>query len=70
MVSSAADIACDVIYEQNRSPYEGVIEVAKNMGADLIVLSSHGRPGIEEPVMGSQATKLLTYKMILALVVR
>ncbi len=61
---------CDVIHEQNRWPYEGIIAAAEKGGADLIVIGSHGRRGIEGLLMGSQATKLLTHTNIPALVVR
>jgi nucleotide-binding universal stress UspA family protein len=68
--AEAAGIECDVIHEQNRLPYEGVIEAAEKVGADLIVVGSHGRRGIEGLLIGSQTTKLLTHSKIPALVVR
>jgi nucleotide-binding universal stress UspA family protein len=68
--AEAAGIECDVIHEQNRLPYEGVIEAAEKVGADLIVVGSHGRRGIEGLLIGSQTTKLLTHNKIPALVVR
>jgi nucleotide-binding universal stress UspA family protein len=68
--AGAAGIECDVIHEQNRLPYEGVIEAAEKVGADLIVVGSHGRRGIEGLLIGSQTTKLLTHSKIPALVVR
>ena len=73
VVTSAAEVAgikCDMIHEQNRWPYEGIIEAAEKVGADLIVVGSHGRRGIEGLLIGSQATKLLTHTKIPALVVR
>jgi nucleotide-binding universal stress UspA family protein len=68
--TQAAGIECDVIHEQNRWPYEGEIEVAEKVGADLIIVGSHGRRGIEGLLIGSQTTKLLTHTKIPALVVR
>ena len=59
-----------MIYEQNRWPYEGIIEIAVKVGADLIVVGSHGRRGIEGLLLGSQAVKLLTHTKVPALVVR
>ena len=73
MVSSAAEAAgmeCDVIHEQNRWPYEGIIAAAEKVDADLIVIGSHGRRGIEGLLIGSQANKLLTHSKIPAVVVR
>ena len=68
--TKAAGIECDAIHEQNRLPYAGIIEAAEKVGADLIVVGSHGRRGIEGLLIGSQAAKLLTHTKIPALVVR
>jgi nucleotide-binding universal stress UspA family protein len=68
--AEAAGIESDVIQEQNRLLYEGIIEAAEKVGVDLIVVGSHGRRGIEGLLIGSQATKLLTHTKIPALVVR
>jgi nucleotide-binding universal stress UspA family protein len=68
--AEAAGIGCDVLHVQNRWPYEGVIEAAEKVGADLIVVGSHGRRGIEGLLLGSQTTKLLTHTKVPALVVR
>jgi nucleotide-binding universal stress UspA family protein len=68
--AETAGIKCNVIHEQNRWPYEGIIEAAEKVGADLIVVGSHGRRGIEGLLLGSQAIKLLTHTKIPALVVR
>ena len=68
--TEAAGIECDAIREQNRLPYAGIIEAAEKVGADLIVVGSHGRRGIEGLLIGSQAAKLITHTKIPALVVR
>jgi nucleotide-binding universal stress UspA family protein len=73
VVTSAADaegIKCDALHVQNRWPYEGIIEAAEKVGADLIVVGSHGRWGIQRLLLGSQATKLLTHTKVPTLVVR
>ena len=72
-ITSAAEaegIRCKVVQEQNRRPYKGIIDAAEKVGADLIVIGSHGRQGIEGLLLGSQAIKLLTHSKIPALVVR
>jgi nucleotide-binding universal stress UspA family protein len=68
--AEAAGIECDALHQQNRWPYEGVIEAAEKVGADLIVLGSHGRRGIAGLLLGSQAIKLLTHTKVPTLVVR
>ena len=73
VVTSAAEavgIKCDALHQQNRLPYEGIIEAAEKVTADLIVIGSHGRRGIQGLLLGSQTTKLLTHTKVPTLVVR
>ena len=72
-ITSAAEaegIRCKIVQEQNRRPYIGIIDAAERVGADLIVIGSHGRQGIEGLLLGSQAIKLLSHTKTHALVVR
>jgi nucleotide-binding universal stress UspA family protein len=68
--AEAAGIECDALHQDNRLPYEGVIEAAEKVAADLIVVGSHGRRGIAGLLLGSEATKLLTHTKVPTLVVR
>ena len=68
--AKAAGVSCDTVHVQNRYPYDGIIAAAQDGKADLIVIGSHGRRGLEGLLIGSQATKLLTHTKIPALVVR
>jgi nucleotide-binding universal stress UspA family protein len=49
---------------------EGVIEGARKAGADLLVLSTHGRSGFERTVLGSVADKVIRGTTLPALVIR
>ena len=49
---------------------EGIIEIADSQRADLIVMCSHGRSGIERWVFGSVAEKVLRCVNCLTLVIR
>jgi nucleotide-binding universal stress UspA family protein len=68
--AEAAGIECEALHQDNRLPYVGIIEAAEKVGADLIVLASHGRRGIAGLLLGSEATKLLTHTKVPTLVVR
>jgi nucleotide-binding universal stress UspA family protein len=68
--AEAAGIKCNALHQDNRLPYVGIIEAAEKVGADLIVLASHGRRGIAGLLLGSEATKLLTHTKVPTLVVR
>jgi nucleotide-binding universal stress UspA family protein len=68
--AKAAGLVCATVHQDNHWPYAGIIEAADNSGADLIVVGSHGRRGIEALLIGSQAAKLLTHTKIPTLIVR
>jgi nucleotide-binding universal stress UspA family protein len=68
--AETAGIEYDTLHLENRLPYEGIIEAAEKVGADLIVVGSHGRRGIAGLLLGSQAAKLLTHTKVPTLVVR
>ncbi len=65
-----AGIACDTIHQDSHWPYDGIIKAAEKCGADLIVMGSHGRRGLEGLLLGSQAMKLLTHTKIATLIIR
>jgi nucleotide-binding universal stress UspA family protein len=50
--------------------WRGIIEVAQAQGADLIVMGSHGRRGLEKLVLGSVAQRVLTHSPLPVLIVR
>ena len=50
--------------------HEGIIRAAKEVAADLIVMGSHGRKGLEKLVLGSVTQRVLGVSDIPVLVVR
>jgi nucleotide-binding universal stress UspA family protein len=42
-------------------PYEGILKVADEWNADLIILGTHGRTGISHLLMGSVAEKVIRH---------
>lgn len=50
--------------------WRGILEAAESMGADLIVMGSHGRRGLEKMVLGSVAQRVLSHSQLPVLVVR
>jgi nucleotide-binding universal stress UspA family protein len=47
-----------------------VIDHAKRVHADLVVMASHGRRGVQALLLGSETQKVLTHSEIPVLVVR
>jgi nucleotide-binding universal stress UspA family protein len=68
--AKAAGVACDVAHVQNRHAADAIIETAEKTGADLIVMGSHGRRGINRLILGAQAYEVLSRCKVPALIVR
>jgi nucleotide-binding universal stress UspA family protein len=50
--------------------YRGILETAESIDADLIVMGSHGRKGLEKFVLGSVAAQVLSHAHLPILIVR
>lgn len=64
------DVAIDLQHEVDEFPAEAIARAAKLKGCDLIVMSSHGRRGIQKIILGSQTSEVLVKTPIPVLVVR
>lgn len=51
-------------------PWEAIIDHAKRMQCDLVVMASHGRRGVSALLLGSETQKVLTHSTIPVLIVR
>jgi nucleotide-binding universal stress UspA family protein len=49
---------------------EGIVAAARTAGADLLVVGSHGRRGVDRVLLGSVATRVLRQSPVPVLVVR
>ena len=63
-------VECNLIHVPDEHPAEGIIATAAEIGADLIVMASHGRRGIDRLLLGSQANEVVTRSKVPVLVVR
>lgn len=50
--------------------WRGILETAASVGADLIVMGSHGRRGLEKMVLGSVTQRVLSHSHLPVFVVR
>ena len=66
----AAGIATEARIVENRVPHEGILESAVDLGADLIVMGSHGRRGLQRFLLGSVVQRVLSHADVPVLVVR
>src|SRR5690606_25902972 len=63
-------IKCDLIHVADKRPAEGIIDAAKRIGADLIVMGSHGRRGVNRLHLGSHANEVVSLSERPVLIVR
>lgn len=68
--AAAFGITAELSHEIDESPAQAIVRHAKLNGCDLIVMSSHGRRGVEKMLLGSQTSEVLAHTTIPVLVVR
>lgn len=68
--ASEYGVTVDLAHEIDTSPAEAIVRFAKLKGCDLIVMSSHGRRGVQKILLGSQTSEVLVGTTIPVLVIR
>lgn len=69
-IAKKQDVACATAHIKDQFPAEGIIAACMSHGCDLIVMASHGRRGLAQLLLGSQANKVLTMSSVPVLVCR
>jgi nucleotide-binding universal stress UspA family protein len=62
--------ACERRVIEGHVIYEGILDAAREFDADLIVMGSHGRLGLEKLLLGSTAQRVLSHTSLPVLIVR
>ncbi|MFT3777634.1 MAG: universal stress protein [Ottowia sp.] len=65
-----AGVAGETRVVESHAIWRGILDAAEQDGADLLVIGSHGRRGLEMLVMGSVTRSVLAHSKITTLVVR
>ncbi len=65
-----AGVKVDTSVIESHAAWRGVIDAAESLQADLIVMGSHGRSGLEKLVLGSVTQAVLSHTRLPVLVVR
>jgi len=68
--SQQAGLTCQSHTVEALHPWEAIIDHAKRMECDLLVMASHGRRGVSALLLGSETQKVLTHSKVPVLVVR
>ena len=70
VIFEAAGVTVDTSVVEAHAAWRGVVEAASGLEADLIVMGSHGRSGLEKLVLGSVTQAVLSHTHLPVLVVR
>lgn len=68
--ADAAGSMVEVLHVPERQPAQAIIETAEARGADLIIMGSHGRRGLQRLLLGSQASEVLARATVPVLIAR
>ena len=66
----AAGISVKTSVIEGQVIYKTIMEAAESVDADLIVMGSHGRKGLEKLVLGSVAAQVLSHAHLPVMIVR
>ena len=69
-LATGAGVPMETCVEEALPAAEGIVSAARAVGADLIVIGSHGRSGMARLLLGSVAGKVITLASVPVLVVR
>ena len=67
---AAAGVPCEAHTIEALHPWEAIIEHARAMECDLVVMAFHGRRGVSALLLGSETQKVLTHCKVPVLIVR
>ena len=68
--SRHAGVECQPYTVEALHPWEAIIDHAKRMECDLLVMASHGRRGVSALLLGSETQKVLAHSKLPVLIVR
>jgi len=67
-VARAAGVTCATVHRVSDRPADVIIDMARELGCDLVLMASHGLSGIRALVLGSVTSKVLTLARVPVLV--
>jgi len=65
-----AGVQAEGVIAEGHVVHDAIVDTVKNIAADLIVMGSHGRRGLEKLMLGSVTQRILSLVHISVLVVR
>jgi nucleotide-binding universal stress UspA family protein len=68
--AQASGVNVDCIHVASSVAADAILDTAKQQGADLIVMGSHGRRGLGRLLLGSQAADVLAHSTVPVLVIK
>ncbi|KJR42904.1 UspA domain-containing protein [Candidatus Magnetoovum chiemensis] len=68
-LAAEENVECDIMLRRSVQAYESVIEEAKKLKADIIIMGRRGKTGLTKLVLGSQTAKTIAYAPCKVLVV-
>jgi nucleotide-binding universal stress UspA family protein len=69
-VCAAAGLACERKVIEGHVVHQGILDCAGSLGADLLVMGSHGRHGLDKLLLGSTTQRVLGHAKVPVLVVQ
>ena len=65
-----AGVTVNTVVGEGHAVHDGIVRAIESVGADLVIMGSHGRKGLEKLMLGSVTQRVLGVVRIPVLVVR
>jgi nucleotide-binding universal stress UspA family protein len=63
-------LSVETLISENATPAKGIVEAARQCGADVIAMGSHGRTGLAKLMVGSVAAEVLGLSPVPVLIIK
>ncbi len=67
---NGAAVPFETLLVEDVAAHKGIVQAAQSQGADLIIVGSHGRSGLQKLLLGGTANKVLSHATQPVLIVR
>lgn len=69
-IAAKTGVDCETLHVKDKHPAQGITDTAAERNCDLIVMSSHGRRGLEKILLGSVTSEVITHTRLPVLIAR
>ena len=68
--TSKGGVAAEILYVPRQKASDSILETSDRIGCDVVIMGSHGRQGLQQLLLGSQAAAVVAKSKIPVLIIK